>query len=133
MSEDNKAVVRRLYEAWNSGDFGTMEQLMSDDFMEHEPLPGMDGSKAAVIAFFKATSTAFGGFTIKPDMVLGDGDLVSALATATGTHHGEFMGVPATGRKITVAVADYMRVKDGKVTEHWGIMDAASLMRQLTS
>jgi steroid delta-isomerase-like uncharacterized protein len=133
MSEENKTIVRRLYEAWSSGDFDSMEQLMADDFMEHEPLPGGDGSKTAVIAFFKATSTAFGGFTIKPDMVLGDGDLVSAFATATGTHKGEYLGVPATGRKVTVAVADYMRIKNGKVTEHWGVTDVASLMQQLTS
>jgi steroid delta-isomerase-like uncharacterized protein len=132
VSEENKAVVRRLYEAWNAGDFATMEQLLSDDFVEHEQLPGMDGSKAAVIAFFKATSAAFGGFTVTPELVVGDGDLVSAFCTASGKHQGEFLGVPATGRQVSVSLSDYMRIKDGKATEHWGVMDAASLMQQLT-
>lgn len=92
MSEDNTTIVCRLYEAWSSEDFATMEQLIADDFEEHELLPGLDGTNAGVIAFFKATSAAFGGFTMKPDMVLGNGDLVSALATATRPHQGEYIG-----------------------------------------
>ena len=55
------------------------------------------------------------------------------MARMTGTQRGEFMGIPPAGNTINVSVCDYFRVDNGALTEHWGIMDAAGMMRQLTA
>jgi steroid delta-isomerase-like uncharacterized protein len=132
VSEENKNIARRLYGAWSSADFATVDQLLAEDLVEHEELPGLEPTKAGVMQFLKMTSDAFAGFTIRADQVIAEGDKVYTLATATGTHRAEFMGVPATGRQVTVPMADLMRVQDGKVAEHWGVMDSGALMQQLT-
>jgi predicted ester cyclase len=63
--------------------------------------------------------------------MVAESDLVAAFVTATGTHRGEFLGIPATNKSISVSVSDLMRVQNGKLTEHWGVTDMASLMQQL--
>jgi predicted ester cyclase len=63
--------------------------------------------------------------------MVAEGDLVSARFVFTGTHQGEFMGVPATGKRVEVEGFDLVRVRDGRATEHWGQMDAMALMQQL--
>ena len=60
-----------------------------------------------------------------------EGDLLCFRSTTTGTHEGEFMGVPPTGKRISVPGFDMVRVRDGQVTEHWGLIDAMTLMQQL--
>jgi predicted ester cyclase len=62
---------------------------------------------------------------------ISEGDLVAVFVTATGTHRGEFMGIPATGKAVSINMTDWMRVQNGKVTEHWGVMDMAGMMQQL--
>ena len=62
---------------------------------------------------------------------LEDGDKVIARARFSGTHQGEFMGIPATGKRVSFGVIDIVRYADGKVVEHWGQMDNLGLMQQL--
>ena len=63
--------------------------------------------------------------------VVGDGDLVATYKTFTGTHEGEFIGVPPTGRKATIRVMDFVRYSDRKIVEHWNVIDVFGLMAQL--
>jgi len=130
MSEANKAVVRRLYEEINAGNLGAMDTLVDDSFIEHEE-NGMPPTKAGVKAFFEMVRTAFPDFQLVPEQIIAESDFVAAFVTATGTHRGEFLGIPATNKSISVSVSDLMRVQNGKVTEHWGVTDNAKLMQQL--
>lgn len=130
MSEENKAVVRGMYEAINARNLAAMADLVDDSFVEHES-NGSDPSKAGVIAFFESVLGAFPDFKMVPQHLIAEGDLVGTFVTVTGTHQGEFMGIPATNKSASVGVADFMRVKDGKVTEHWGVTDMMSMMQQL--
>ena len=72
-----------------------------------------------------------GDLTIVDDLIA-EGDKVFVRARMTGTHQGEFMGIPATGRTIDVGVADFIRFDNGLFVEHWGVMDTGALMQQLT-
>jgi len=68
---------------------------------------------------------------MEPHEMLADGDLVSCRARFTGTHQGEFMGVPPTGRSVEVNAIDILRIRNGQFVEHWGVMDAMTMMQQL--
>jgi predicted ester cyclase len=75
--------------------------------------------------------TAFPDFQLVPEQIIAESDFVAAFVTAAGTHRGEFLGIPATNKSISVSVSDLMRVQNGKVTEHWGVTDNAKLLQQL--
>lgn len=129
---DHAAAMRRIYELISAGDIDGFGGLLADDFIEHEALPGLPPDREGVVTFFRTLRTAFPDMRMNPDDVLVDGDKAVARATTTGTHQGEFMGIPATGRSIDVQVIDIMRFgPDGLVAEHWGVFDALGMMQQL--
>ena len=80
---------------------------------------------------YKILRTAFPDFHADIHWQLADGDRVTTYKTYHGTHRGEFLGVAPTGRKIHFETVDVMRVRDGKITEHWGVANLFSLMQQL--
>ena len=129
---DHSAAMRRIYELINAGDIDGFGGLLADGFVEHEDLPGFAPDREGVIAFFKMFTGGFPDLRMELDDVLLDGDKAVARVTATGTHRGEFMGMPATGRTVAVQVIDIMRFDgDGLVAEHWGVFDALGMMQQL--
>jgi steroid delta-isomerase-like uncharacterized protein len=130
---DNKAVMRRVYEeVFSGGDFSAADELMTDDFVEHEDLPpGIPPGREAPQALVSMMRSAFPDFRATVEEMLEDGDKVITRARFSGTHEGEFMGIPATGRTFDIAVIDIVAFRDGKVAEHWGVMDMAALMQQL--
>ena len=131
MSEENKTLARTFYERVNAGDLSVVDELVADDFVDHEEFPGIPPTKDGVAQFFAMTRSAFPDMQFEAREVLGDDDLVNARFVFTGTQQGEFMGVPATGKRVEVGGFDLVRIRDGQVTEHWGVMDAMALMQQL--
>ena len=131
MSEENKALARSFYERVNAGDLGVVDELVADDFVDHEEFPGIPRNKDGVKQFFAMTRSAFPDMRFEAHEVLADGDLVCARFAFTGAHQGEFMGVPATGKQVEVGGFDLVRIENGQVTEHWGVLDAMALMQQL--
>jgi steroid delta-isomerase-like uncharacterized protein len=131
VSQENKAAVRGLYDAINAGDLGALADAIADNVVEHEDLPGVPPGKAGVVQFFKTTIEAMQGFRMSVDEIMAEGDRVSVLGTATGKHTGEYMGIPATGKDLTVPFSDYFRVENGKVAEHWGVMDSGAMLMQM--
>jgi len=131
MSEDPKAVVRQCYHAVSNGDFGSLSAVIADDIIEHEELPGLEPNKDGVIQFFRGMREAFPDMEMVPDAIITEGDLVAARVTLKGTHRGDFMGIPATGKEVVVAIADFFRIENGRIAEHWGVADMASMMEQL--
>jgi steroid delta-isomerase-like uncharacterized protein len=132
MSDTNKALTRQFYERFNAGDLTLVDDLVADDFVEHEQLPGLEPTKAGLRQLFEGFHAAFRDGKFEVDDCIADGDIVAVRVRMTGTHEGEFMGVPATGRTIEVGVADFLRFDHGMVVEHWGVMDTGALMQQLT-
>jgi steroid delta-isomerase-like uncharacterized protein len=132
MSDSNKAVVGQLYERLNAGDLTVVDDVISDDFVEHEEFPGLEPSKSGVRKMFEMFHAAFQGATFAVDDMIGEGDKVCVRGRLTGTHRAEFMGIPSTGHAINVGLGDYFRLDNGIIVEHWGVMDTGALMQQLT-
>ena len=132
-TEQNKAVVRRLVEeVFNQGNMSAMDELIAPDFVEHEELPPeIPPGREAPAIMFAMLRSAFPDFKATIDDLVAEGDKVVLRQTWTGTHQGEFMGVPPTGRSVSIGVIDILRLAEGKMVEHWGIMDSMAMMQQL--
>ncbi|MCX5112305.1 ester cyclase [Streptomyces sp. NBC_00378] len=131
-SEAAKAVVRRnTEEVQGGGDFALFDKLFADDFLDHTPQPGRTADKAGARELYQALREAFPDFRPVIHWQSADGDLVTTYKTYHGTHKGEFFGIAPTGRQISFDTVDAMRVRNGKITEHWGVANLFSLMQQL--
>lgn len=129
---DHAATMRRLYDLINAGDIDGFGELLVEDFVEHEETPGLDPTKEGVKQFFHMYKAAFPDLRIEAQDVLVSGDKVVARARATGTHRGEFLGMPATGKRVDVQLIDIIRFDDdGLAREHWGVFDALAMLEQL--
>jgi steroid delta-isomerase-like uncharacterized protein len=127
--EDNRAAVRRFYEDVINGKNAEMiDDLAADDSVDHTFAgQGIEASKQ----FFAMLFQAFPDIRVEVHDVIVEGDLVAARVTYSGTHQGEFIGIPATGRRAETAGVDFFRMRDGRQAEHWGGPDMASLLQQL--
>jgi steroid delta-isomerase-like uncharacterized protein len=129
-SETNKQTATRLYELLNGGQVEAAGELMTEDYEEHDPLPGQgDGREGAVTRFTMITSGLAPTFTVED--VIAEDDRVVVRWTNAGTHVGEFLGIPPTGRTFTIAGIDIYRVSEGRLAEHWHVIDQLAMLQQL--
>lgn len=130
---DHAATLTDMFSRMSAGDVDGFMTLLADDFVEHEPMPpGMPQTKDGVRSFFEMYRAAFPDLRMDPEEVLAAGDKVVARVRFTGTHDGDFMGMPPTGRSIDVNAIDIVRFgDDGLAHEHWGVFDAMTMMKQL--
>jgi len=133
MSEENKALVSQLIEeVMNQGNLSIIDEIMSPDFVEYEELPpGIPPGREAPKAMFGMMLEAFPDFHCTINFMVAEGDTVVVHQTWTGTHEGEFMGIPATGNSFSINVIDIMQIADGQFVAHWGVMDQMAMMQQL--
>ena len=128
MTEENKAIARRVYEIVSSGDFGRAREIVDPDAPDNELLPH-DPPAKLIDTFVETFSEAREGF---PDLgitiedVMAEGDRVAARVTMRGTHRGEFQGIAPTGKRVEVKAMDMFRISNGKIVEHWGHADDPS-------
>jgi predicted ester cyclase len=129
----NAAVARELIDAgFNHGDPAVLKRLVDPAFVEHQRLPpGMPPTVEALRAIIGALREGFPDFRLTIEQLDTVQDRVWLRMRATGTHRGEFMGLPATRRNIAVDVIDVLRLKRGRVIEHWGVPDQLAVMEQL--
>ena len=132
-TEQNKALVRQLVEqVLNQGNTSMIDELLTPDFVEHEELPpGIPPGREAPKALFTMLHSAFPDIKATIEHLIAEGDKVVLHMTWTGTHKGEFMGIPPTGKRIAINVIDILGVAEGKFTAHWGVMDSMAMMQQL--
>ena len=129
---DHAVAMRRLYELINAGDIDGFGECLADEFVEHEELPGLEPSKEGVKQLFHMYRAAFPDLRMDVEDLLVSGDRAVARVRATGTHQGEFLGIPATGKNVDVQLIDITRFDDdGRAREHWGVFDALAMMQQL--
>jgi steroid delta-isomerase-like uncharacterized protein len=130
--EQNKVVARRFgEEVWGHGDLQAAEELLAENFIEHNPVPGQGPGREGHKQVLKVWRVGFPDLTITVDDVLGDGDQVVVRWTAHATHRGELMGIPATGRPVTLTGIDILRIVDGRIVERWGEFNSAEMLQQL--
>lgn len=129
---DHTASIRRLYDLINAGDIDGFGRQLADDFVEHEETPGIPPTKSGVVQYFQMLTGAFPDFRMDVEDVIASGDKAVARVRVTGTHQGEFMGMPASGKSVVVNLIDITRFgDDGLAREHWGVVDQLALMQQL--
>jgi steroid delta-isomerase-like uncharacterized protein len=131
MSEQNKLLVRQLYDAMNAADMKTLQDAIADDFVDHEEFPGLAPNKEGVIQLFTTFTQAFSGFNMRLEDMVAEGDKVFVRATMNGIHKGEFLGIAPTGKQIAVPFGDFLRIENGRVAEHWGVTDTGRMLQQL--
>ena len=131
MSEENKAVVRRFYETFEKGDLSIVDEVLASNFVEHNPFPDQPPGPEGMKQVLGMMQAAFPDLALSTEDMIAEGDKVAVRAKITGTHRGEFMGLPATGNKVTVTGISIYGVVDGKIVEHWEQFDAMGMMQQL--
>ena len=131
MSEKNMELLGALLgKAMNENDTSTVDALVAPSYVNHDapvPVRGPEGFKQ-LVGMFRA---AFPDLRVVVEDTFTDGDLVGSRGTINGTHGGDFMGVPATGRPVSIKYIDLWRVEDGRFTETWVQMDSLGLMQQI--
>lgn len=132
MSMDaNKELVRRFYVAVDAGDTAAVEVLFAPEWQNVDPslppLRGLDGARALVEMF----TASFPDFTSRLELIAAEDERVAVRASHTGTHRGAFMGIPPTGRQVTVTATGIFRCHDGKLVENRVVFDAFGLLQQL--
>jgi predicted ester cyclase len=127
-----KAVVRRNNEeVQGRGNFDVFDELFAFDFIDHTPQPGFTPDRDGARSLCRALRAAFPDFHAEIHWQAADRELVTTYKTYHGTHQGPFLGQAPTGRRIHFETIDVMRVRDGKIVEHWGVANLFSLMQQL--
>ncbi len=130
-ADENKALVRRFLEAMDEGNLDAMKELMAPDFIDHSVLPGEGSDREGYLQGVATEDATFTitNFTIE-DMIA-EGDKVAVRGAISGTHQGDLMGIPPTGKQVRVALIDVNRIESGKLVERWGISDMLGMMQQL--
>ena len=127
-SEDNKATVRACFENASQGNFDALDELVAPDYVLHpEEVRGADGLKEMVEGYRNALS----GLRVTIDQQFTEGDYVATRFTVRGTHDGDLMGAPATGKDVAFTGITISRCEDGRIVEEWEITDNVALLRQI--
>ena len=130
--EDNKVLVRAYFDAFRDRDAAWWQRFIAPDFVRHDP--GLDIEVRGPAGVARLGEVLHGGLSdiaMLIDEVIAEGDRVLARLRFQGRHTGEFQGIPATGRAVDIVVMDYFRVADGRLVEHWALMDNLTMLKQI--
>jgi predicted ester cyclase len=131
-TELNKSVIRRFVEeVQNKKNWDVYDELNDPEFVNHSAPPGIPSDREGGKIYLGAFLNAFPDCRFTVDDMIAEGDQVVTKKTFTGTHEAEFAGLPPTGKRVTLQFVDIMRVRDGRIVEHWLSMDQLSFMQQL--
>ena len=125
-----KQTALRLYELLNAGQVEKVGDLVTADYIEHDPLPGQGVGREGVIDRLSILTEALAPH-FKIEDVIAEGDRVVVRWTHSGTHVGEFAGIPATGKTFTIAGIDVYRTEGDLLAEHWHVVDQLAMLGQL--
>ena len=132
MSEENKALVSRIHEElFEKHNVSIIDEVCTPDYVDHSIPPdqdqGREGSKQMLTMFL----SAFPDMKMSVEDMIAEGDKVVARGTASGTHQGEMMGIPPTGKHIAIPFIEISRLSGGKLAERWEQTDMLGMMQQL--
>jgi len=131
----NKATIRRSRDAMNTGNWEltskTIDEVFQPGVLISTPLPIQATGAQAIKEVFATLYRAFPDLHVTIDDLIEEGDKVVARQTVTGTHQGEYMGLPPTGKPVTYNEIFIVRFVNGRIAETWGVVDVLSQMKQL--
>lgn len=129
--EENKAIVLRFVDKVQcQHDLAAVDELFDADFVDHSS-PSKGRGPQSVRQFFTMMFAAFPDMHFTVRQQIAEGDKVLTHKTFHGTHRGPFMGIPATGKEVSVEVMDIFTVTDGRIAEHWTVSDMLGMLQQL--
>ena len=129
---DDAASYRRIpLEVFNEGKLELVEELLSEDFVEHAAPPGFPTGRDSLTEFVNGIRAAFPDFRYEILGQWADGDMHIGWLRASGTMNGDFMGMPASGKSASWEESHIGRYADGKLVEHWAVIDQLSMLTQL--
>jgi steroid delta-isomerase-like uncharacterized protein len=132
MSSDNAAIIQRFIDdVINHGHYHVCDEIVAEDFFELDPLPGQRQGREGLKEVIAMMRSAFPDIHWVTDESISSGDKVVTRFTWTGTQRGDFLGIPATGRPVTVKGVVIDRVVNGLMTDSRILMDTFGLMMQL--
>jgi predicted ester cyclase len=130
--ERNKTGFRSVYEeGLNEGNLAVADELIDPEFLDREAHPGGNRGPESLRHLITMLRTAFPDLRFTIEALVAEGDTVAGRLTMNGTHTGPLMGMPPTGRKVRQAHMHFVRFRDGKAVEHWGVRDDMGMMRQM--
>lgn len=129
---DHKKTAQRFYDDIASGgNLDLIDEIFDDAFVEHEELPGMPPTKDGVRATFQMMRAAFPDLAMSVEDMVQEGDKLAVRARMSGTHEGDFMGMPGSGKTFEIEVFDLLEFSGDRLVAHWGVTDQAAMMEQL--
>lgn len=132
MSVQNKLILRRFFEElFNQGNLAAADEIVSANYLNHNPAPGETPGRDGLTQFINYLRTAFRDLNFTIDDQVAEGDKVVTRWTSTGIHQGEFAGISATGKPVVITAINIHRVVDGQIQEGWLNWDALGLLQQL--
>lgn len=130
-AQETRAVVRRLFEVGNEKDADAYLELLHEDFVNHSAPPGMPNDREGYRQYFNMFVNAFPDYELTLEDMVVDGDTAATRWIGRGTHTGEFMEIPPTGRTGELEGITFYRVADGKVIEQRANLEMLGLLQQL--
>ena len=132
MTTDIKRMIERIpLEVLNTGNFGLLDELVATDFVERSGQPGVPPTREGLKQSLIGLKTAFPDLHYTIDDSIESGDRIVHRLTASGTMKGDFMGIPATGKRAIWTEIHIGRVANGRLAEHWGLVDQLGMLVQL--
>ena len=129
---DNKAIIRQLFEkVLNNGDLDFLDEIIADNYVDHNPLPDAPPGPEGVRYKVKALRNAFPDIRFVLESLAAEGGIVAARYHWTGTQKGAFANIAPTGKTVDVTGMDFYLIEKGKLVEHWHNIDELGLLRQL--
>ena len=132
VEEQNKALVKRMFEAWEKGDFEAYKEVVAPEFVWYNPSKSTKPmSREETIEFGKMMQNAFPDVTFSIEELIAVEDRVISRFIFRGSHEGEFQGIPATRNKIEISGILMTRIENGKIVEDREEFEALGFMQQL--
>jgi steroid delta-isomerase-like uncharacterized protein len=129
--EQNIKAQTRMGEAVNTGNLETLKEVIAPNVVDHDPAPDQGKGPEGFIRFFTGFRQAFPDLEVKVEHLVVDEDNVAFAYTIEGTHKGDLMGIPPTGRRIKARGMQIGRFENGKLVERWGSSDQLRILQQL--
>ncbi len=129
--EQNKQLVRRYQEIYNSNHLDALEEVIAFDVLMPRIMPDMPPGLEGAKQVHRTTLEGMPDFHTEIQDLFAEGDKVAARVLMTGTHTGNFYGIPATGKRVEFSGMYIVRISNGRIVEHWGEEDSLGLLKQL--
>ncbi len=130
--EENKTIERHyMEEVWTKGNLAAVDEFVATNYVDHNPMPDVSPDLQGLKQFVTVVTAAFPDWHPTIEDMIAEGDKVVVRFRGSGTHKGEFMGIPPTGKQVTMMAIAIHRIAGGKIVENWLQADMLGMMVQL--